>query len=69
MRNNLGEIRRMSGGMTQKELAEGAGVTRQTIIAIENGRHNPSVKLALKLARLLAVRVEDLFALTEEDYE
>jgi len=69
LRNNLGEIRRMSGGMTQRELAERAGVTRQTIIAIENGNYNPSVKLALKLARALAVRVEDLFALTGEDYE
>jgi len=59
----------MSGGMTQRELAERAGVTRQTIIAIENGNYNPSVKLALKLARALAVRVEDLFALTGEDYE
>jgi len=69
MRNNLGKIRRMSGGMPQKELAENAGVTRQTIVAIENGKCNPSVKLALRLARVLAVRVEDLFVLTEEDHE
>ena len=53
--------------MTQEELARNVGVSRQTIIAVERGRYNPSVKLALKLARLLLVRVEDLFELTEED--
>lgn len=57
----------MAGGMTQEELARTAGVSRQTIVAVERGRYNPSVKLALKLARALLVRVEDLFELTEED--
>ena len=67
MRNLLTEKRRAAGGMTQEELARNVGVSRQTIIAVERGRYNPSVKLALKLARLLLVRVEDLFELTEED--
>jgi len=53
--------------MTQQDLAGLAGVSRQTIVAVERGRYNPSVKLALKLARALLVRVEDLFELTEED--
>ncbi len=57
----------MAGGMTQEELARTAGVSRQTIVAVERGRYNPSVKLALKLARALLVRVGDLFELTEED--
>ena len=57
----------MAGGMTQEELACTAGVSRQTIVAVERGRYSPSVKLALKLARALLVRVEDLFELTEED--
>jgi len=63
----LAERRRMAGGMTQQDLAGLAGVSRQTIVAVERGRYNPSVKLALKLARALLVRVEDLFELTEED--
>ena len=67
MRNLLTEKRRAAGGMTQEELARNVGVSRQTIIAVERGRYNPSVKLALKLARALLVRVEDLFELTEED--
>jgi putative transcriptional regulator len=67
MRNLLAAKRRMTGGMTQEELALTAGVSRQTIVAVERGRYNPSVKLALKLARALLVRVEDLFELTEED--
>jgi len=63
----LAERRRMAGGMTQQDLAGLAGVSRQTIVAVERGRYNPSVKLALKLARALLVRVEDIFELTEED--
>ena len=69
MRNLLAVKRRMTGGMTQEELARTAGVSRQTIVAVERGRYNPSVKLALKLARALLVQVEDLFELTEEDDE
>lgn len=67
MRNLLAVKRRMTGGMTQEELARCVGVSRQTIVAVERGRYNPSVKLALKLARALLVRVEELFELTEED--
>jgi putative transcriptional regulator len=67
MRNLLAAKRHMAGGMTQEELAHTAGVSRQTIVAVERGRYNPSVKLALKLARALLVRVEELFELTEED--
>lgn len=47
--------------MTQEELAEVAGVTRQTIIAIEKGNYTPSVALALRLAKILKTSVEDLF--------
>lgn len=50
-------------GYTQEELAEKAGVTRQTIIAIEKGNYTPSVALALKLAKIFKVSVEDLFKL------
>ena len=51
-------------GLTQEELAEKVGVSRQTIIAIERGNYAPSVALALKLAKILKTTVEKLFALT-----
>lgn len=53
--------------MTQEELAEKAGVTRQTIIAIEAARYNPSLDLAFKLARIFNTTIEDVF-LFEEDH-
>ena len=52
---------RQEAEMTQEELAEKAGVTRQTVIAIEKGNYTPSVALALKLAKVFKVKVEDLF--------
>lgn len=51
--------------VTQAELAESVGVSRQTIISIERGEHAPSVYLALRIARELGTTVEDLFPLTE----
>jgi putative transcriptional regulator len=62
----ISDVRRhrlMRDGSTQQELADRLGVTRQTIHAIEKGRYAPSVGLALRLARLFGVRVEDLFIL------
>jgi putative transcriptional regulator len=47
--------------MTQQELAERAGVTRQTIIALEAGKYVPSLLLAFRLAAAFGVRVEDVF--------
>lgn len=54
---------RTEGGMTQKELAERVGVTRQTIIAIEKGNYTPSVLLALRFAAIFKTSVEALFSL------
>lgn len=54
---------RQASQLTQEALATRVGVTRQSIIAIEQGRYAPSVKLALQLAAVLGVRVEDLFQL------
>jgi putative transcriptional regulator len=48
-------------GWTQEDLARAVGVTRQTILAVEKGGYEPSVRLALELARALSVRVDDLF--------
>lgn len=53
--------RRLTAGLTQEEIAERCGVTRQTIIAVERGNYVPSVLLALRLAQALDCRVEDLF--------
>lgn len=52
--------------MTQQDLADRVGVTRQTILSIERGKYNPSVGLALQLARTFGVAVEVLFEIEEE---
>ena len=56
----------MNGELTQQELAEKVSVSRQTIIAIEKGKFNPSTKLALLIARVFNVNVEKIFYLEEE---
>lgn len=58
---------REAQGWTQGELAARVGVSRQTINYLEQQRYQPSVLLALRLARAFGCRVEDLFALQEED--
>lgn len=50
-------------GLTQKELAEKVGVRRETILHLENNRYNPSLELALEIARVFGVTVETLFKL------
>ena len=51
--------------MTQEELAKKVGVTRQTIIAIESGKYNPSLELAFKIARVFNASIEDIFIYEE----
>ncbi len=63
--NHLRQHRLLADGMTQQDLADRVGVTRQTILSIEKGKYNPSVGLAIRLARVFGVAVEDLFALAE----
>lgn len=60
--NHLRRMRRRAD-LTQEEVAERVGVSRQTIISIERGRYNPSIGLALSLARAFDVPVEELFEL------
>jgi len=62
LNNNLEEVRK-SVGMTQLELSESADVSRKSINAIENGIYVPSTVLALKIAKALGSKVEDLFKL------
>ena len=57
---------RQEKGVTQEELAEKIGVSRQTIIAIEKGRYTPSVLLALKLATYFDTSIEKLFSISYE---
>ncbi len=60
MRNNVRELR-TGAGLSQAQLGERLGVSRQTVIAIETGRYDPSLKLALRLARQFGRRVEEVF--------
>lgn len=67
MKVHLKRCRFDHGGMTQQQLAERVGVTRQTIISIERGKYKPSVELALRLARVFGVPVEAIFQLEEAE--
>ena len=62
LRNNLEDLRKASG-LTQQELSEAAEVSRKSINAIENGIYVPSTVLALKIAKTLSCKVEDVFKL------
>ena len=65
--NNKLKIQRAIHNLTQAELAEKIGVSRQSINAIEKNKYVPSAVLALKIARLFKVSVEELFSLDEND--
>lgn len=64
MKNRIKEIRRAMG-YRQEDLAAALGVSRQTIIAIENDKYDPTLGLAMKLARYLRTTVEELFLMEE----
>ena len=65
MKNRLEEIRK-EHGVTQEELAASLEVSRQTIGSLENGRYNPSILLAFRIARYFGMSIEDIF-IYEED--
>lgn len=60
IKNNIRKLRKIYN-LTQEELADKTNVSRQTIIAIERDKYNPSLKLALKIAKLFKKPVEDIF--------
>jgi putative transcriptional regulator len=62
--NRVKELRG-AAGLRQEDLAQRVGVSRQTIISIENGRYNPSLELAWKLSKELGTTIEDLFHFQE----
>lgn len=65
MKNRLEELRKQKG-IRQEELASALEVSRQTIGSLENGRYNPSILLALKIARYFHMNIEDIFIYEEE---
>ena len=66
MKNRLEEIRKRRG-IRQEDLADALAVSRQTIGSLENGRYNPSILLAFKIARYFDMSIEDIFLYEEED--
>ena len=64
--NRIAQLRK-EGRITQEELAEAVGVTRQTIISLENGRYNASLLLAHKLAQYFHLTIEELFVFEEDE--
>ncbi len=65
MKNRIEEIRNKTG-LRQEELAKAMGVSRQTISSLENGKYNPSILLAHKLAVYFGVSIEELFIFEED---
>ncbi len=64
--NNVRELRETCGSMTQAELGDAIGVTRQTVIAIEQGRYSPSLESAFRIARAFGVGLDDVFSWDED---
>ena len=66
MKNKIESIRKEQG-ILQEEFAKAMGVSRQTISSLENGRYNPSILLAYKIAKYFDMTIEDVFLFDEED--
>ena len=64
--NSIRALRFANGEMTQAELADRVGVTRQTIIAIEQGRYSPTLEMAFRIARVFHVPLDDAFRYSDE---
>ncbi len=65
--NKVRKLRFENGQMTQQQLADRVGVTRQTIIAIESGKYAPSLPLAFRIARTFGVTIEQVFQYDEQE--
>lgn len=66
MKNRIEEIRK-GRGIRQEELAKSMGVSRQTISSLENGRYNPSILLAYRIAKYFDMTIEEVFVFDEEE--
>jgi len=67
VKNNIRRLRFENGEMTQQQLADAAGVTRQTIIAIEGGKYAPSLTLAFRIATAFGVPIGEVFQYGDEE--
>jgi putative transcriptional regulator len=65
--NEIRSLRFHAGEMTQAELADRIGVTRQTVIAIEQGRYSPSLEMAFQIARVFGVGLDEVFSYEPEE--
>ena len=65
--NEIRRLRFANAEMTQAELADRIGVTRQTIIAIEQGRYSPSLEMAFQIARVFRVPLDEVFGFSDPD--
>ena len=66
MKNKIEEIRK-ERGIRQEDFAKSMGVSRQTISSLENGRYNPSITLAYKIAKYFGMTIEEVFVFEDED--
>ncbi|MGI6671538.1 MAG: helix-turn-helix transcriptional regulator [Christensenellales bacterium] len=64
--NNIRTLRFLANEMTQQQLADLVGVTRQTILAVENGKYSPSLELAFAIARVFGKPLEEVFSYEDE---
>jgi putative transcriptional regulator len=69
IRNNIRKLRFNHDEMTQQQLADKVGVTRQTIIAIESAKYSPSLELAFRIARVFSVPLEEVFTFEDSGDE
>jgi putative transcriptional regulator len=67
--NEIRSLRFVHGEMTQADLADRIGVTRQTVIAIEQGRYSPSLEMAFRIARVFGVPIDDVFQYSDDEGE
>lgn len=65
--NNIRKFRFHNNEMTQQDLADKVGVTRQTIVAIESGKYSPTLELAFRIARVFKVPLEEVFSFNWEE--
>lgn len=62
IKNNIRRLRFMANEMTQQELADRTGVTRQTIVAIENGKYSPTLELAFRISHVFGLPLNEVFS-------
>jgi len=67
--NTIRTLRFANGEMTQADLAKSIGVTRQTVIAIEQGRYSPSLEVAFQIARVFGVPLDDVFGYPDANHQ